>query len=157
HDGVLYLRAESYYTADASNRFFGVGPQTHEGDETGYVSKDAVARAAAGINFAHAWRATLGANFRRFATANNIIPDTTDLITRFPEQAGVGTKNTVFLEARMLWDTRDSPVTPSRGSSGEFFAQKTSVNLGSDADFFRYGLEGKRFFLWKDPNQVTVI
>jgi hypothetical protein len=40
-DGVLYIRAESYYTVDAANRFFGIGSRTSEADETGYTSKDA--------------------------------------------------------------------------------------------------------------------
>src|SRR5207302_9929029 len=39
----------------------------------------------------------------------------------------------------------------------ELFVEKTSVALGSNSDYFRYGLEGKRFFLWKDPKQVTVL
>jgi hypothetical protein len=156
-DGVLYLNAESYYSADASNRFFGIGPQTSEGDETGYTSKDSVARAAVGINFEHSWRATIGTRFRRFSTDDNIIPDTTNLTDRFPTVPGIGTKTTIAQEIRLLWDTRDSPVTPSRGSSGEFFGEKTSVAMGSDSDFVRYGLEGKSFFLWNNPDQVTVI
>ncbi len=156
-DGVLYVRAESYYTVDASNRFYGIGPKTLNKDETGYTSKDAVASAAVGINFEHAWRATIGTRFRRYGTDTTVIPETTDLTTGFPSTPGIGTKNTIAQQIRLLWDTRDSPVTPSRGSSGEFFGEKTSQALGSDSDFIRYGLEGKRFFLWKDPNEVTVI
>lgn len=157
-DGVLYIRAESYYTINGSNRFFGVGPETHKGDEMGYVSKDAVGRFWAGINFAHAWRATVGLRGRRFSTDDNIIPDTNDLSVRSPSLPGIGTHHTVANEFRLLWDTRDSPITPSRGSSGELFVEKTSLAFGSDSDFIRYGLDGKRFFLWKNhPKQVTVL
>jgi len=156
-DGVLYIRAESYYAIDASNRFFGIGPQTREGDEAGYTSKDAIGRVAAGINFEHSWRATLGARLRQFSTASTIIPHTADLTTRQPDLAGIGTHNTMAGEFRLLWDTRDSPITPSHGSSGELFTETTSPELGSDSDYIRYGLDGKRFFLWKDPKQVTVL
>jgi outer membrane protein assembly factor BamA len=157
HEGVLYLRSEVFYNADASYRFFGIGPQTHEGDETGYVGKTSIARAAIGANFAHSWRAIFGARFQRLATEQNIIPNVVDLTTRFPDISGVGTNNTVTSEFRLLWDSRDSPVTPSRGSSGELRVEKTSIALGSNSDFLRYGLEGKRFFLWKNPRQVTVV
>ncbi len=157
-DGVLYIRAESYYTANGSNRFFGIGNATHQGDESGYVSKDGVARVDLGINFAHYWRTTFNARFRRLETDNNIIPHTANLLTRFPNTPGVGTNTTIAQGIRILWDTRDSPVTPSKGTSGEFFGEKTSEAMGSDSDFIRYGLEGKRFFLWKDhPHQVTVV
>ncbi len=156
-DGILYLRSEVYHDVDGSRRFFGVGPQTHEGDESGYTSKDSVCRVAAGINFLHSWRATFGERFRRMATEENIIPNTTDVATRFPTLTGLGTRNTVTSEFRLLWDSRDLPITPSRGSSGELFIEKTSVAMGSDADYIRYGLEGKRFFLWNNPKYVTVV
>src|SRR5262249_46990300 len=46
---------------------------------------------------------------------------------------------------------------PSHGSSGELVVEKTSLAMGSDADYFRYGLEGKHFFLWNNPKHVTVV
>ncbi len=156
-DGSLYLRAEGYHDVDGSRRFFGLGPQTHEGDESGYTSKDSVVRVAAGFNFFHYWRATFGERFRQMTTEENIIPDVVDLATRFPTIPGLGTQNTVTSEFRLLWDTRDLPITPSRGSSGELFVEKTSQATASDADYIRYGLEGKRFFLWKNPKYVTVV
>ncbi len=156
-EGVLYVRGEAYYSVDASPRFFGLGAGTHEGDETGYTAKESVVRGAVGINFFKAWRATVGARLRRYTTERTIIPRTTDLADRFPDVPGVGTNNTIANEFRLLWDTRDSPVTPSRGSTGEVFMEKTSIALGSDADYFRYGLEGRRLFPWKNPKQTTVI
>jgi len=155
--GLFYVRAESYYTVTGSNRFFGVGPQTDKDAESGYVSKETVARAALGINFADDWRATVGGRYRKFATADNMIPHTQNLASEFPGLTGVGTQHTVTTDYRILWDTRDSPVTPSRGNSGELFFEETSSILGSDSDYIRYGLEGKRFFLWKNPNYVTVV
>jgi hypothetical protein len=156
-DGTMYLRTEASHNVDGSRRFFGIGPQTHEGDETGYTARDTVAHVAAGVNFFHSWRATFGERFRRMTADTNIVPNITDLAVRFPSLTGIGTQNTVASEFRLLWDTRDLPITPSRGSSGELFVEKTSVAMGSDADYIRYGLEGKRFFLWNNPRHVTVI
>jgi outer membrane protein assembly factor BamA len=156
-DGGLYLRTEWHHDVDGSRRFFGIGPQTHAGDESGYTSKDSVGRVDAGFNFFHSWRATFGERFRRMEIEQNIIPNVADLATRFPGLPGIGPRNTVASEFRLLWDTRDLPITPSRGSSGELFVEKTSVALGSDSDYIRYGLEGKRFFLWGNPNHVTVV
>ena len=123
HDGVLYVRAETYYTVDASNRFYGIGPQTREGDETGYTSKDAVGRAAIGVNFAHSWRATIGTRFRRLGTDDTIIPDTTNLPDEFPTTPGIGTK--------------------------EYDRPRNSPSLGY-ARFPRYALTGKlRRIFWR--------
>jgi len=156
-DGVLYFRSEAYHDVDGSRRFFGLGPESRQGNESGYTSDDSVVRAAAGINFLHSWRATFGARYRQMETKQNIIPDIPDMANEFSGTPGIGTHNTVAGEFRLLWDSRDFPITPSRGSSGELFIEKTDVALGSDSDFVRYGMEGKRFFLWENPNDVTVI
>jgi outer membrane protein assembly factor BamA len=156
-DGSLYLRSEFYKDVNASRRFFGLGPQTHPGDESGYTSDDVVGRLNVGFNFFHSWRATFGERFHRRSNEANIIPNIADLSARYPTAPGLAAQNTVASEFRLLWDTRDLPITPSRGSSGELFLEKTSVGAGSDSDFLRYGLEGKRFFLWDNPNHVTVL
>jgi|GEM_PF-657689 len=158
-DGIYYLRTEAYYSVDGSEHFYGLGPTSHNGqDESGFVSKDGTARAAVGINFFNYWRAAFGTRFRRYDTEQNIIPHTSDAATRFPNTPGFGTNNTVTNEFRLLWDTRDTPITPSRGASGEFFLEKTSQAMGSDADYVLYGGEAKKLFLWKNhPNQITVV
>jgi hypothetical protein len=156
-DGVLYVKGEVYRNVDASPRFFGLGPETHEQDESGYISKASSARGAVGINFLNAWRATVGARFLHVETGQNITPDVDDLAKKFPDVPGIGTNDTVTNEFHLLWDTRDSPVTPTYGSAGEFYVEKTSLALGSDADYLRYGLEGRRLFPWKDGKQTTVI
>ena len=156
-DGIFYIRGEAYYSADASNRFYGLGPASREGDQTGYVSRTDAGDAAFGFNFGGSWRTTVGLRVRHLATDTNVVPDIGDLAQRFPNVPGIGSENTVAGQFRLLWDTRDSPVTPSKGSSGEFFAENTSGDLGSDADFVRYGFEGKRLFPWSNPKETTVV
>ncbi len=156
-DGTVYLRAEMYNNVNGSKRFFGLGPQSVESNESGYTANNSVESVRIGVNFARSWRATFGQRFRRTATEDNIIPDIPDAATQFPGLPGVGTQRTSALEFRLLWDTRDLPITPSRGSSGELFAETTSGNLGSDSEFIRYGLEGKHLFAWKSPKHRTIV
>jgi hypothetical protein len=156
-DGTLYFRTETYYDVDGSRHFYGIGPESRESNESGYTSQDSLFRAAAGINFFQYWRATFGARVRRMTTEDNIIPGIANMATLFPDTQGINAQNTTAGEFRLLWDDRDSPITPSRGSSGEFWVEKTDGVFGSDSDFVRYGMEGKRFFLWDNPNDVTVV
>ena len=156
-EGVLYLRGEGYYNVDGSARFYGIGPQSHKGDETGYTAKDSVGHATVGINFLKAWRATLGLQVMRFGVGPNIIPDTTDLNDRFSSVPGNGTNNTITNDFHLLWDTRDSPITPTYGSTAELSIEKTDLGLGSNANYFRYGIEGRHLFPWADTRQTTVI
>jgi hypothetical protein len=157
-DGVLYLRGEAYYNVDGSQRFYGLGPATNSGDESGYTAKDTVVRGVVGFNFANAWRISGGARYRRFSTESNIIPNTTDLSVKYPTVPGVGgSQKTVAPEVRLFWDTRDYPITPSKGSSGEAWFELPSPVWDSNADFVKYGFSGKRFFPWENRKQVTVV
>ncbi len=156
-DGILYFRAEMYYDVDASYRFFGLGPESRESNESGYTGKDTSGNFKVGMNFYNSWRAIIGQRFRRMETQASIIPNIPDISTQFPTTPGIGANKTAASELRLLFDTRDIPITPSVGSSGEAFVEKTSQALGSDADFIRYGLEGKRLFPWENPKHITVI
>ena len=156
-DGRAFIRAEGYYDADGSLRFFGIGPGTHSEAESGYVGRNKVIHADMGVNFLRYCRASLGLRYRRMGIDSNIVSGIQDLATEFPTVPGLSEENTVVQEFHLLWDTRDSPVTPAQGSSGEIFFEKTSLAWGSDADYIRYGLEGKRFFPWMEGKQSTVI
>ncbi|OGR90602.1 MAG: hypothetical protein A2992_00100 [Elusimicrobia bacterium RIFCSPLOWO2_01_FULL_59_12] len=155
--GRAFIRAEGYFDVDGSQRFFGIGPETREEDESGYTGRDKVVHLDMGVNFQKSWRLSGGLRYRRQVTDVNIIPNTPDLASRFPAQAADSGQTAIVQEAHLLWDTRDLPVTPSRGSSGEAFLEKTSRGWGSDADFIRHGVEGKRFLPWKNGRQITVL
>jgi hypothetical protein len=155
--GRIFLRGEGYYDVDGSLRFFGLGPTSHEDDEAGYTGRDKVARATVGVNFFESMRFSAGLRFRSFEVESNIIDGVDDMVTQFPTVPGIDAQDTVVQEFRMLWDTRDFAVTPSQGRSGEIYFEKTSRGWGSDSNFQRYGLEGKRFIPWMGGKQITAI
>jgi len=155
--GRMFVRAEGYYDADGSLRFFGIGPATPSGNESGYTGHNKVIHGDMGVNFLEYWRASVGLRYRRMGFDPNIVEGIDDISVRFPQFANLPEQNTVVQEFHLLWDSRDIPATPTRGSSGEVFFEKTARDWGSDSDFIRYGLEGKRFFPWQDGRQNTVI
>jgi hypothetical protein len=155
--GRAFVRAEGYYDIDGSLRFFGLGPASRESDEAGYTGKDKVLRAAMGVNFFESMRFTTGFRYRWLEVDHNIIDGVDDLVASFPGTPGIDAQETVVQEFRVLWDTRDFAVTPSQGRSGEIFFEKTSQGWGSESDFIRYGLEGKRFIPWNGGKQITAL
>jgi outer membrane protein assembly factor BamA len=156
-DGILYVRGESYYCVDGSLRFFGIGPATTRDDEAGYTGKDTVVRGTLGVNFSSIWRFTFGARYKRFVTGNNIVPNTQDIMVRYAGTPGLMTEKTVAPELRLIWDSRDLPITPSRGSSGELWFEMPNNVFRSEADFVRYGALGKKYVPWSSPSQLTVV
>ncbi len=156
-DKVLYVRGELYHSVDASHRFFGLGPNSRESDEAGYTFRETGGKTSVGINFFGHMRATVGGRFVTEQTRDNIIEDLPDLKAKFPAVNGTQLQQTVAHEFRLLWDSRDLPVTPSKGTSAEFAVEKTNRGWGSNADFFRHTLDAKQFFPWKNPKNVTVV
>src|SRR5258708_6807095 len=154
--GRIYIRGEGYYDADGSLRFFGIGPQTRSQDESGYTGHDKVIHGDMGVNFFQSWRFSLGLRYRRVGFDPPIVPGVRDLATRFPS-LDLHEQNTVVQEAHLLWDTRDIPITPTKGTTGELFFEKTAQSWGSDSDYIRYGVDGKRFFPWMDGKQITAV
>lgn len=155
-DGRAFIRGEAYYDADGSLRFFGVGPNTGSGSEAGYTGRDKVLHGDMGFNFLEYLRASFGLRYRRMGI-DRTVAEVKDLSDVFPTLASQPQQSTVVQEFHLLWDSRDYPVTPSRGQSGEIFFETTSQGWGSDSDFIRYGMEGKEFFPWKDGKQTTVV
>ena len=155
-EGVGYIRAETYSNVDASQRFFGIGPLSTDNDEAGYTGKSTVARLSLGINFLEAWRASVCTHYLRQRIEDTIIPNTANFATRYAGRPELETTQSITNEFRLLWDTRDIPVTPTKGSSGEIVVEKTNKGWGSDSDYFRYSIEGKQFFNWSNPKHITV-
>jgi hypothetical protein len=155
--GRIFLRTEAYYDVDGSQRFFGIGPNTRESDEAGFTSHDRVIRTDVGLNFLGNMRFATGIRYRHFGWTNNIIPNVDDFSVKFPVTAGQPRQDTLVQSFSLLWDTRDLPITPSKGSSGLFFFEKTNRAWGSDSHYTRYGLEGKRFIPWKQGKQITAL
>jgi len=157
YDKVIYVRGEMLHAINGSRRFFGIGPNTHDSQEAGFTFRETGARATVGVNFLSHMRAAFGMRFMTQQTRRNIIPETRDLIDLYPGVTGIELQQTVTHELRLLWDSRDLPVTPSQGTSAEVFVEKTSKPWGSDANYFRHGLEAKQFFPWANKRQNTVV
>lgn len=156
--GRFNVLAEGSSLRTASQRFYGIGPTAPSRGATGYVSEGARALGFLGVNLARSWRFALGAGFRREVIGPNIVPGVGDIGAQFPGLPGLRTQNTVTQTALLTRDTRDLPATPSRGSLARFFAAKTTRAWGSDADYFRYGFEAKKYAPWPGrPRQTTVV
>lgn len=156
-EDVLYVRGEILYDVNGSQRFFGIGPHTNEGGESGYTFRQSGGRTAFGINFWKHMRTTIGGRFLTQETRDNIIPDLAGLNEKYPTLNGLGLQQTVSHEWRLTWDSRDIPVTPSRGQSAEVYLEKTNRGWGSDADYFRHGVDARSFFPWNNPRHLTVV
>jgi len=113
------LRAAGGYERSLTRRFFGIGPKTHEGDETSY--RDSRGFVELGIDLAlpdpgDDLVLSLGASGEWHDLGSGHVsgePNTEEVYPALfaeADPAGLG-----FLHAGLRWDTRDSQINPYRG------------------------------------------
>lgn len=155
-DRPVAFNARLEHSKDGSGRFFGFGPASPQDGESNYTLDTVNYRVFASVPVREdsPWR--VGA-LHRFE-ANDIsgsfssIPDT---IVKYPEVAKdvVERHHNTTLRAVLIYDTRDSPITTTRGTDAEAFVGGASKSALSEYNYYRYGAELKHFRPIASPNE----
>jgi outer membrane protein assembly factor BamA len=131
------------YENDRTARFFGIGAQSFEGNETNYTLRQVGGEITVGRRLRPALTASLTERLRSVAIrrgAVNSLPFMKDVFTDVPGEDGS------FVWAHRLaltYDSRNSLMTPTEGRFGQVFVEIADEAIGSQASFVRYGLQGR--------------
>jgi outer membrane protein assembly factor BamA len=134
------------YENDRTARFFGIGADSLEQNETNYTLRQVGGELRFGRRLKPELIASLTERIRYVTIrrgAVDALPFLQDAFTGVPGEDGS------FVWAHRLaltYDSRDSDITPTRGRYGQIFLEVADEAIGSQASFVRYGLEGR--LLW---------
>jgi outer membrane protein assembly factor BamA len=134
------------YENDRTARFFGIGANSLESNETNYTQRQIGGELTVGRRLMPGLIASLTERLRSVSIrrgAVDTLPFLQDVFTDVPGEDGS------FVWAHRLaltYDTRDSHVTPTQGRFGQVFIEVADEAIGSKASFVRYGLQGR--WLW---------
>jgi len=148
----LALSARLAFDVDGSKRFFGVGPDTHESQETNFTRKTIGYFCRLGIPIFEEsdWKF----NFAHYMAGERIAPGVFDTLpsieTRFPAFSPTHFHQDSRFQLFVDFDTRDSAVTTSKGSYLKFLIENAQKELGSEFVFQRYGIDLRRFQPWEN-------
>jgi outer membrane protein assembly factor BamA len=134
------------YENDRTARFFGIGANSREQDETNYTLRQVGGEVTFGRRLMPELIASLTERLRYVAIRRGAVDSLPFLKTVFTDVPG---ENGSFVWAHRLaltYDTRNSIVTPTHGSFGQVFVEVADEAIGSEASFVRYGLQGR--WLW---------
>ncbi len=110
---------ELFWEDDPTERFYGIGDHSSEGNEINYATKQVYFRGLLGINISEQFQIALEARprFVRIGSgAFSSLPSPGDL---FPRVKGLDGGSDIFNELVAGYDNRDSVDLPSRGGSTE--------------------------------------
>jgi outer membrane protein assembly factor BamA len=134
------------YENDRTARFFGIGADSREQNETNYTLRQVGGEVTFGRRLLPELSLSLTERLRYVSIRRGAVDSLPYLKEVF---TGVPGENGAFVWAHRLalaYDSRNALATPTRGHYGHIFVEVAEEALGSEASFVRYGVEGR--MLW---------
>jgi outer membrane protein assembly factor BamA len=137
----LFFRGQLSYKTDLSTRFYGIGNETDDDDETSYTFRRGQALATLGVHLPLHFTAEFQERIASYKIGPGSLDDVPSARSRFPGLAGMSERLSVLTHRiRLTFDTRDSLSAPTQGLFGEFIYDVGDETLGSQVGFHRFGV-----------------
>lgn len=139
---------EAQLLRDANRRFYGTGPDSTLAGETDYTL--ATWNASGGVDVPFTPGAPWGVKLASHVRAVRLLPGPRrglpDIEAKHPGAANVRRRLVdAGFRAALVYDTRDSKLTSSRGRFSEAYAEAARDGFISDMTYERYGFDAKAF------------
>ena len=129
---------------DGTPRFFGVGNNTRQVDQTNYTSSTSIIQEQLGWNLTHNWQLLYTLRKRIVdVSAGTLTQLAPSIQTRFPHLRGLGTNSELLNRYSIIYDTRDDLTAPRQGmrlvlyggaaARGGIFNKTLYTEAGGDA------------------------
>ena len=142
---------------NATSRFFGIGSDSQESNETNYTAREGRAFWKLGLHLNEVTQIAVGQRFRDVT----IQPGATSLpftAQVFPTVDGVNGATIIGHRATFHYDTRDSLVAPTDGTQVTAYAElNQNLRNGDNPVYYRYGIEAKKLIPSESKRTILVI
>jgi len=140
--GRFSLEANVGFFKNGTARFFGIGSQTSQAQETNYTDRELLGHITAAIYVGPGQRVLWTERLRNVEIQPGIVPDLRFTQSVFPAIRGTGGSTVWGHKLAFLEDTRDDTLTPTIGHYLSLFAELAqSLSAGTSTVFSKYGIE----------------
>lgn len=142
-DGGRYsLEGNVGFFKNGTARFFGIGNQTRENQETNYTDREILGFITGGLYVGPGRRVTWTERLRNVEVQVGAVPNIPFTQSVFPAIKGTGGATVWGHKLAFLDDTRDDTLTPTVGSYFTMFAELAqSLTADTNTVFSRYGFD----------------
>ncbi|MGE0683940.1 MAG: BamA/TamA family outer membrane protein [Candidatus Binatia bacterium] len=134
------------YERDPTERFFGVGNSSDEGDETNFTTEQFFAEARFGLNITRQFQLALELRPRYVNIQPGAFTDIPFTGSFFPRLKGLRSNHELRTRLVLSYDTRDSVSIPRRGSWFTLFGGIADRSLLSSVSYSVFGIEGRHYY-----------
>jgi hypothetical protein len=150
------FNGSAIYDVDGTPRFYGIGNESPEINETDYTAQQYLVQGQIGYNFNHAWQLQYTARFEDVDVLPGTLSKIASIETRFARLLGEGTNKQVLNRLSLVYDTRDDIIIPSKGAEVVAYAGLASRDgILNDSLYTESGFDGRAFFPVLDKTVIA--
>jgi len=142
----LSWSVETLYDINGTARFFGIGNETPDYNESTYVKDRAALVASLGYNFTPKLQLAWGTRWRRVDVRPGVLSGIPSIGTLYPDLNGLGNEHALEQTLTLTYDTRDSPIIPTRGARYLLYGGFASRSFGSSVAYSFFGADARCYF-----------
>lgn len=153
----LSLDALFRFSRDSSNRFYGLGQQTEDDDETSYTSRNIQSKLQLTSELRENFFLSFAMEPRQKWIRRGIIEDVPSIKEKFSDVPGIEGGYVFPIRLAMIYDTRNNEVSPTSGTYCRFFLEGASQSVLSSFSYQKIGLEGKTYLPLDDDSRFVLV
>ena len=142
----LSWSVETLYDISGTARFFGIGNETPDYNESTYVKDQAALTASLGYNFTPQLQLAWGARWRRLDVRPGVLSGIPSIGTLYPDINGLGNEHALEQTLTLTYDTRDSAIIPRSGARYLLYGGFASRSYGSSVAYSFFGADARCYF-----------
>ncbi len=156
--GRYILGGQANFFKNPFSRFFGIGNAAQLSNESNYTSRETNVNAYIGLNLTPDFSILLTQRFRDVRLENGIIPTLPQTTVKFAATSGVEGAQILGTKLTFLYDTRDSQLTPIKGTYATFSVEfNSNVQHDEPNRWVRFVLDARHLYPHDNDSKVLVV
>src|SRR5713226_2080746 len=135
-----------YFERDPTERFYGLGNNSHQGNQTNYTTEQLYGEAIFGWNITEKIQASLMERPRYVRIQTGGFTSVPDIHKLFPHQKGINGGSELLSQAMIQYDSRDSVDIPRTGTLARLYYGIADRRFGSSVSYNRFGGELREYY-----------
>ena len=135
-----------FFEKDPTERFFGTGNHSHEGNQSNYTTKQIYGEAIFGLNFTDQLQLSMMERPRYVRIEEGGFTSVPSIFTQFPHQKGLNGGSEVLSQWMLQYDSRDSVDIPRSGTLARAYYGIADRRFGSSISYNRFGGELRQYY-----------
>jgi hypothetical protein len=146
HHDWWSFQGRFFFEKDPTERFFGIGNSSREGQETNYTTEQIYVRALLGLNVTRDLQIAAVVRPRYVRIQDGAFTTTPQIFQTFPNVKGINGGSETYMEMRATYDTRDSIDIPRAGGLALLYYGFADRAFMSSISYNRFGGELRRYY-----------